>query len=139
MRKLRLLSAGLAVICMCFVCSGYSEGSKQLNTGCSGIQSTILYLCNDFAGHCNSTGGIRSQFAVYSSTQSTTTDERLYFVTQANEDVYMGFSGSPSGGAHIVFRICDNTGTVVYTEQNLPTASPGYISTLSQACNGPNQ
>jgi len=51
----------------------------------------------------------------------------------------MGFSGSPSGGAHIVFRICDNTGTVVYTEQNLPTTSPGYISTLSQACNGPNQ
>jgi len=118
--------------------TGFSEGSKELNTGCSTL-STNLYLCNNFTGQCSSTGGIRTQFATYNSAQSCDSQERLYFVTQTNEIVYMGFKGAPSTNAHIVFRIKDNLDNPVYIEQNLPTTGTGYISTIQKACNGPNQ
>ncbi len=116
----------------------FGEGSKQLNTGCIGNQSTDLYLCNNFTTHCNGSGGIRSQFAVYNSTQSAGVTDRLYFVTLANEVVYLGFKGTPSSG-HIVFRIMNDNGDITYPEQNLPTSGTGFISGLSNACNGPNQ
>ncbi|MFZ4571827.1 MAG: hypothetical protein ACOYM0_11855, partial [Bacteroidales bacterium] len=79
MRKFRLLFTGISLLLLAFVVNGYSEGSKQLNTACI-TMSTNLYLCNDFTNHCNGTGGIRSQFAVYNATQSATSDNRLYFV-----------------------------------------------------------
>ena len=120
--------------------SGFPEGSKELNTFCSGAQTTILYLCNNFTNQCSTTGGLRSQFAVYDATQSATPDNRLYFITQANEIVYMGFKcASPGTNNKVVFRIRDATDNIVVPEQDLPTASTGYISTLTQACNGPNQ
>ncbi len=140
MRKFRLLFTGISLLLLAFVVNGYSEGSKQLNTACI-TMSTNLYLCNDFTNHCNGTGGIRSQFAVYNATQSATPDNRLYFVTNsADEVVLMGFQkGTTPNGTKIVFRIKDINDAVVYSEQDLPTASPGYIAFIPQACNGPNQ
>ena len=129
----------IALISIAF--NAYSEGSRQLNTGCTSF-STVIYMCNDFTGHCSNTGGFRSQFATYNSTRSAPENDRLYFVTRANEFVYMGFNGNSSGGnppPNIVYRICDNTGNVVYPESVLPTSSTGFISSISQACNGPNQ
>ncbi|MEI6173926.1 MAG: FISUMP domain-containing protein [Bacteroidota bacterium] len=117
--------------------SAFAEGTPQLNS--NNVQSTVLYICNDFAGHCSSGAGIRSQFAAYDNTQSATDAERLYFATLSDEHVYLGFQGAISGGNHIVFRIKNLAGAVVLAEQNLPTSGTGYISNFSQAVNGPNQ
>lgn len=118
---------------------GFGEGTKELNINCTGNMITNLYLCNNFSTHCNNSG-YRNQFAVYDATQSTSDAEKLFFVTQANEVVYMGFQeGNTPNNTHIVFRIKNSAGTVVFAEQNMPTASPGYIANLTQACNGPNQ
>ena len=119
------------------------EGTKQLNS--NSVQSTSLYLCNDFTSHCTSSAGLRSQFATYDATQSAADVDRLYFVTaNASEAVYMGFQGSgttsPANPArHIVYRIKNLAGTIVQAEQSLPTSGAGYISTFAQAVNGPNQ
>jgi len=122
--------------------NAYSEGSKELNSNF--VLSTTLYMCNDYAGHCNNTGGIRSEFATYDASRSAPENDRLYFVMLANEVVYMGFNGNPSGGnpqPKIVYRICDNTGNVVYPESDLPTSDNyiGFIPSLLQDYYGPDQ
>ncbi len=118
-----------------------AEGTKELNT--NNVQSTELYICNDFTSHCNTGAGLRSQFAAYDNTQSAVDVDRLYFTTSnSNEVVYLGFQGAALTGTptrHIVFRIKNMSGTIVLAEQNLPTSGAGYISTFSQALNGPNQ
>lgn len=116
------------------------EGSKQLNS--NGVQSTRLYLCNDFTNHCNSGAGYRSHFATYNNTQSAAEPDRLHFVTlNAGEVVYMGFQGGSlsNPARHIVYRIKNSAGTIVQAEQNLPSSGTGYIASLAQASNGPNQ
>jgi uncharacterized protein (TIGR02145 family) len=123
--------------------SGKGEGTRELNS--NSVQSTELYICNDFTNHCTSSAGLRSQFAAYDNTQSAVDVDRLYFVTSnASEVVYMGFNGSgltnPNNPQrHIVFRIKNLAGSIVLAEQYLPTSGTGYISTFSQAWNGPNQ
>jgi uncharacterized protein (TIGR02145 family) len=129
--------SGILVFMLLISVKVLAEGSKELNTGCSNF-STNLYLCNDFTGQCSTTGGIRTQFATYSSTQSCDTSERLYFATLAGEIVYMGFKGAPPTNRYIVYRIKDASGNIVYPETNLPTSGTGYIANLTQACNGPN-
>lgn len=120
-----------------------AEGTKELNS--NNVQSTKLYLCNDFTNHCNTSNGVRSQFAVYDETQSSVDVDRLYFVTlNSSEVVYLGFQGgglsNPVNPArHIVYRIKNLAGTIVQAEQVLPTSGTGYISTFTQAVNGPNQ
>jgi len=122
--------------------AGRGEGTKELNT--NNVQSTDLYICNDFATHCTSGAGLRSQFAAYDNTQSAADADRLYFVTlNANEVVYMGFKGGGltnpvTPARHIVYRIKNMAGTIVQAEQNLPTSGTGFISTFAQAQNGPN-
>ena len=141
MRNFGLLIAGLTAILISIPPGLHSEGSKQLNTSCMAL-TTRLYLCNDFNSHCDYSGGIRSQFAVYNASQSAPDDAKLYFVTRANEVVYMGFNGDPSGTSpplYIVYRICDSTGAVVFGESNLPKFSTGFIPTIIQACEGPKQ
>ncbi|MCX6269604.1 MAG: hypothetical protein NTW16_20000 [Bacteroidetes bacterium] len=126
--------------CLLWPLSGSCEGTKELNS--NSIQSTELYLCNDFAGHCSSGAGLRSQFATYTDTESAGDLERLYFVTlNANEVVYLGFKGSTfsAPARKIVYRIMNLAGAIQGTEQSLPTSGTGYISTFSQALNGPNQ
>jgi uncharacterized protein (TIGR02145 family) len=121
---------------------GHAEGTKELNT--NSVQSTELYICNDFAAHCNSSAGLRSQFAAFDNTQSAEDVDRLYFVTlNASEVVYLGFKGGGltnpvTPARHIVFRIKNLAGTIVLAEQNLPTSGTGFISTFAQALNGPN-
>jgi len=142
MRKFYLISAGLFLVYFFISFQGFSEGTKQLNIGCSGNMSTNLYLCNNFTNHCNTTGGVRSEFAVYDATRSGGANDRLYLVTQANEIVYMGFQGAPPNNTKIVFRIKDaTTNNIVLAEQDLPIASStsGFITNLIEACNGPNQ
>ena len=119
--------------------SGKSEGTKQLNT--NNVESTALYLCNDFAGHCTSLNGDRSQFATYNDDQSADDVDRLYFVTTSSaEAVYLGFKGGGITSArHIDYRIKDFAGNIVFTETPLPTSGTGFISTFTQAVNGPNQ
>ena len=112
-----------------------AEGSKELYIT---THNTGLYCCNDIVGFCNSGGnGNRSQFAVYDCIE----EDRLYFITvDPNETVYMGFNGSGAGmGNHLVFRIKDITGTIVFTEANLPTAGTGFIPSIAEARVGPSQ
>ncbi|MCX6284602.1 MAG: hypothetical protein NTW31_10250 [Bacteroidetes bacterium] len=134
MKRLRISISAITLFLVLNSPAGYSEGSKQLNKGCQ-TWSTYLYLCNDFASHCTDTNGIRSQFAAYDATHSAPDNSKLYFVTRANEVVYLGFNGSPTdtiSGLDIVYRICDSTGAVVYTEDYLPkvAATPGFIPGL---------
>jgi uncharacterized protein (TIGR02145 family) len=137
------LFAWLVIIILCRHHPMMAEGTKELNSNF--IQSTELFLCNDFTNHCSSGAGIRSNFASYDATQSAADADRLYFVTlNASEVVFLGFKGgglnSPATPArHIVYRIRNLAGTIVQAEQNLPTAGTGYISTFNQALNGPNQ
>ncbi|MCX6281374.1 MAG: gliding motility-associated C-terminal domain-containing protein [Bacteroidetes bacterium] len=143
MKRFSIFISAFILFLVSFSLGGYSEGSKQLNKGCL-VFATYLYICNDFTNHCTDTNGIRSQFAAYDATHSAPDDSKLCFVTRANEVVYMGFNGSPSDtitGLDIVYRICDSTGAVVYTEDYLPKASgsTGFITYLEQACEGPNQ
>lgn len=121
---------------------GVCEGSKELNSNNS--QSTELYICNDFATHCNSSAGLRSQFAAYDDAQSAADVDRLYFKVKSGEAVYFGFRGggitNPASPArHIVYRIKNEAGTIVKAEANLPTSGTGFITTLAQANAGPNQ
>ena len=143
MKLLRISTSAITIFLVLISWAGYSEGSKQLNKGCQSW-STYLYLCNDFTTHCTDTNGIRSQFAAYDATHTAPDNSKLYFVTRANEVVYLGFNGSPTdtiAGLDIVYRICDSTGAVVYTEDYLPKAigTAGFIQFLEQACEGPNQ
>ena len=125
-----------------FLSPANPEGSKELNT--NGTQSTSLYLCNDFATHCTSANGLRTQFATYDASNSAADVDRLYFtVGSTSESVYMGFQGGGLGNnpaRHIVYQIREKvTGMIVQAEQSLPTTGAGFISTLAQAQNGPNQ
>ena len=115
----------------------FSEGSHEVWRDLPN-HTTWLYLCNDLTGHCGGFGGdTRSNFAVYGCSP----DERLYFITEdANEVVYLGFQGDPDQpGAHIVYRIRNQFGTIVQAEQNLPTAGTGYINNIGAARVGPMQ
>ena len=140
MKQIYLL---ILTFCLCtFGSLGNPEGTKELNT--NGAASTILYLCNDFATHCNSANGQRSQFATYDATQSAPDNDRLYFtIANGSEAVYMGFKGTALTGnpaRHIVYQIREKiTGNIVQAELPLPTAGAGFISTFTQAELGPNQ
>ena len=121
---------------------GVCEGSKELNS--NNNQSTELYICNDFAAHCTSSAGLRSQFAAYDDAQSAADVDRLYFKVKAGEAVYFGFRGggitNPASPArHIVYRIKDFAGGIAKAEANLPTSGTGFITNLAQANAGPNQ
>jgi len=143
MNHFRFIITGIIIFLVLLSHRGYGEGSKQLNTSCQFL-TTWLFVCNDFVNHCTDTNGIRSQFAAYDATHSADDNSKLYFVTRANEVVYMGFNGIPSDtmpGHAIVYRICDSTGAVVYTEDFLPKVpgTAGFLPSLSAACEGPNQ
>lgn len=143
MKQFRLFISAFIIFLVFISTGGYCEGSKELNKNCQFL-STYLYLCNDFTNHCTDTNGIRSQFAAYDTTHSAADNSKLYFRARTNEIVYMGFNGSPSDtltGLDIVYRICDSTGTVVYSEDYLPKAAgtTGFIPGLYEACDGPKQ
>lgn len=121
-----------------------AEGTKELNPTGIGGGTTGLYLCNDFVNHCATLTGPMRQFAAYTETQSSDTNDRLCFrVVNPSEAVYLGFQGGTTGGPskHLVYRISEwSTGMVVQAEQNLPTSGmTGYIAQYSQAAAGPNQ
>ncbi|MDD4554573.1 MAG: FISUMP domain-containing protein [Bacteroidales bacterium] len=112
-----------------------AEGSKELYIN---TNNTGLYCCNDLNNHCNQFGyGNRSPFAVYDCPEP----DRLYFITSSpGETVYLGFSGSGAGsGNHLVFRIKDISGNIVYNEMNLPTSGTGFIANINEARSGPIQ
>lgn len=115
----------------------YSEGSKELYQT---TYNTYLFTCNDPGGQCSSSGGSRTRFAAYDGPEN---DRLCFVVLNPSETVYMGFNGAmsyPNGtNSHIVFRIKDWTGTVVYAEANLPTSGTGFISNINQARTGPSQ
>lgn len=116
------------------VSKGFSEGSKQIYIGSA---QTYLYLCSNFTSKCNTGNGDRSQFAVYDCNET----ERLYFVTRTiQEAVYMGFQGAGAGNNnHIVFRVKNAAGTIVYAQRDVPSTGFGYIANITQARTGPNQ
>jgi len=131
------LKSAIILLMLIISMNVFSEGSKELNTQASATQSTHLYLCNNFTSHFNGTGGIRSQFATYGCNN----DERLCFATLAHEVVYMGFQGGTSPfNTTIVYRIREfYTNAVVRPEKYIPAPEDaGYITTLDQARNGPN-
>ncbi len=112
----------------------HSEGAKEISV--SGHQVN-LYLCNDYVTFCNN-GGLRNPFAIYDCAEP----DRLYFSTAGtNEIVYMGFQqGTDIGNNnHLVFRIRDLAGNIVYPETTVPIAGTGYIANIGQADVGPFQ
>ena len=141
MRKILTLLFFLFSFSFFFPFQGQTEGTRQLNT--NSVNSTSLYLCNDFAAHCNSTNGLRTQFATFNDATSASDNDRLYFITiDPKEVVYMGFQGGTLNGnpaRRIVYRIKNLAGTIVQAERNLPTSGTGFINTFTEAWNGPNQ
>ena len=117
----------------------FGEGSKEIYIGTHNVR---LFSCNDPVGQCNSgstSGGSRTRFMSYGCNEP----DRLYFIKlNPSETIYLGFNGvlaDTDPGAHIVFRIKDISGTVVYPETSLPLSGIGFISTIAQARTGPNQ
>src|ERR1039457_4104783 len=114
--------------------SAFSEGAKEISI--SGHQID-LYLCNNYVNFCNN-GGLRNPFAIYNCSEP----NRLYFSTASiHEIVYMGFQqGNDVGNnQHVVFRVKDLTGNIVYPETTLPTSGTGFIANIGQADVGPAQ
>ncbi|MBU2556123.1 MAG: PKD domain-containing protein, partial [Bacteroidetes bacterium] len=115
----------------------FGEGSNELSVT-TGL--TQFYLCNDFLGGCNTGSGVRTNFAIFGCSEK----DRLNFTIESPDElVYMGFKGDANSSGfnprHIEFRIKNSVGTVVYTQQNLPTSGIGFISNIGQAQAGPNQ
>ena len=112
-----------------------AEGSKEIYIGTHNVR---LFSCNDVVGQCNN-GGDRTRFMSFDGPEP----GRLYFIQlNPSETVYMGFSGildPTDNNAHIVFRIKDITGTIVYPETSLPTVGVGFIPSITAARTGPNQ
>ena len=104
-----------------------AEGSKEIYIGAHNVR---LFSCNDIVGKCNN-GGDRTQFMSYDGPEA----DRLYFIKlNSTETVYMGFSAvlEPlSGTSHVVFRIKDLSGTIVYPETSLPSLLPELDQTRS--------
>lgn len=110
------------------------EGSKEIYVSGHDID---LYLCNDAITHCNN-GGIRNPFAIYGCDEP----DRLYLITKnLNELVYFGFQQGTDVGFnnHVVFRILDLAGNIVYPETTVPTSGTGYINNIAEADVGPIQ
>ncbi len=136
----RKYRARIIFFLVCFVLPAIhvlAEGSKEIYIT---THNTSLYLCNDFAGKCNTTppfNGNRTQFAIYGCAEV----DRMYFVKlHLSEVIYLGFNGSNAGNNnHIVFEIKNLAGTVVYPETTLPASGTGFIANIGQARVGPNQ
>jgi uncharacterized protein (TIGR02145 family) len=112
----------------------FAEGSKEVWVNGHQIN---FYICNDNINHCNN-GGDRNPFALYNCDEP----DRLYFSTvDTNEVVYMGFQQYTDIGAnnHVVFRIVNMLGTIVYPETTVPTSGTGYIASIAEADVGPSQ
>ena len=137
MRKIYLFGFLFSLTFLLFpVSTSFAEGSKEIYIT---THNTYLFSCNDAVGQCNN-GGPRTRFASYDGPEP----DRLYFVTlNPSETVYLGFNGilatNANPLAHIVFRIKDMSGTVVYSEQTMPNSGTGFISNIGAARTGPNQ
>src|ERR1035437_10234305 len=106
----------LMLLLFAFITILKEEGTKQLMplyTNHGNIQ--IFYQKRPFAAYYN-----------------TDTLHRLYFhIKSTTEKVYFGFNHIHNSGNNSTtqFRIKDPTGAVVYNYTNIPSSSPGYIST----------
>ncbi len=133
LRKFTIL---LSILLSMTAAMAFPEGSKELYIG---THEVWLFSCNDAVGQCNN-GGPRTRFASYDGPEN----DRLYFIKlNSTETIYLGFNGSintpNNNNAHIVFRIKNLAGTIVYPETSLPTTGTGYIPSINEARVGPNQ
>lgn len=129
---LLLLFSGL----FSFQNSAKAEGSKEIWVNGHQIN---FYICNDNVDHCSGgQGNNRTPFALY----DCDAEDRLCFsTTNAHEIVYLGFQQYTDVGNnnHVVFRIKDLAGNLVYPETNVPTSGTGYIADIGKADVGPAQ
>lgn len=71
-------------------------------------------------------------------------DKRINIRLRAGEKIYFGmklsgyYSNNITDADRVYFRVKNPSGTVVFTERNVPTSGTGYISNYTQAITGPN-
>jgi len=71
-------------------------------------------------------------------------DKRINIRLRAGEKMYFGmklsgyYSNNITNASQVYFQVKNPSGTVVFTERNVPTSGTGYISNYTQAITGPN-
>lgn len=71
-------------------------------------------------------------------------DKRINIRLRAGEKMYFGmklsgyYSNNITNASQVYFQVKNPSGTVVFTERNVPTSGAGYISNYTQAITGPN-
>jgi len=71
-------------------------------------------------------------------------DKRINIRLRAGEKMYFGmklsgsYSSNITDAGRVYFRVKNPSGTIIFTERNVPTSGTGYISNYTQAITGPN-
>lgn len=129
MRK-HLLSLFVLIWVLFSLNSLAQEGTKQLMPN----SSDRLWL------EFNVFGTAGQGFGMY----NCAAEKRINIRLRAGEKMYFGmklsgyYSNNTTNASLVYFRVKNPSGTVVFSERNVPTSGTGYISNYTQAITGPN-